>query len=601
MAQSGGLGCTDANDRMYAYYDMVDLPHLVWDGVIHQVGAGPDVADGEAYAATIAELLQVASPLLVSVQSYSFQADRAFVRIRLELFDDLASNAQTYLRVGICEDGLVYGGHTYDNILRDMPADTPLGISETGEVQEVTIPLTIGGQWDPDKLWLYAFVQRDTDKLVYNAASSWTAAYDLSVSVAGEQQAIVAGPHTFGETTITNTGAEDNSVEISLNKSSLPESWDAYFTLGGDDVSFATVDLEAAEAVALNVTIVPGDEYGTGRVTLNVHANDGEMADLDVTFASLTSGTDLLVVVDDAGAGYADDYYAPALATTGRSFAIWDYDLGSVTDVSLAPYEAVLWFCGDAGRSLDASDRDVVANYLDGGGNFLLCGQDAAHDIYIDGGNSWMRYVMHTAYTLPVWGDETVVGIDDDPISHGMALNLTGGDGADNLYRPDMLEPYDACADRTFIYDAETGAGVRTQCGGYKALFLGFGFESIDNAADRHTLVQRCLQWLTPAATAVAGDRPPQKTALFQNAPNPCNPQTVIGFYLARAGRVQLTVYDLNGRLVRRLVDDFRSAGAYSLVWDGRDSAGQQVASGTYVYRLDNAGEVFSRKMALLK
>ena len=99
MAMSGGLGCYDADQRMYYYYDMDGLPHLVWDGVIHETGATSENANGEAYAATIAERLQVPSPLLVTVQSYSFQSDEPFVKIRLELFDDLASNAETYLRV----------------------------------------------------------------------------------------------------------------------------------------------------------------------------------------------------------------------------------------------------------------------------------------------------------------------------------------------------------------------------------------------------------------------------------------------------------------------------------------------------------------------
>ena len=92
-----------------------------------------------------------------------------------------------------------------------------------------------------------------------------------------------------------------------------------------------------------------------------------------------------------------------------------------------------------------------------------------------------------------------------------------------------------------------------------------------------------------------------ESTALFQNTPNPFNPQTVIAFDLARASQVQVAVYDLNGSLVRELANEYRAAGVHSLVWDGRDGAGEQVASGTYFYRLVNAEETISRKMTLLK
>ncbi|MBD3222323.1 DUF2271 domain-containing protein [bacterium] len=65
---------------------------------------------------------------------------------------------------------------------------------------------------------------------------------------------------------------------------------------------------------------------------------------------------------------------------------------------------------------------------------------------------------------------------------------------------------------------------------------------------------------------------------------------------------VRLRVHDLRGRLVRTLVSgEQRSAGQHQVIWRGTDDAGRQVASGTYLYRLEAGGEVQSRRMVLLK
>lgn len=95
-----------------------------------------------------------------------------------------------------------------------------------------------------------------------------------------------------------------------------------------------------------------------------------------------------------------------------------------------------------------------------------------------------------------------------------------------------------------------------------------------------------------------AGDLAPR---LHQNEPNPFNPQTVIRFDLPRAGRVQLCVHDLRGRLVRTLVDGEVPAGAQQAKWDGRDDHGRALASGSYVARLRTAAGEQSVRMTLVR
>ena len=93
----------------------------------------------------------------------------------------------------------------------------------------------------------------------------------------------------------------------------------------------------------------------------------------------------------------------------------------------------------------------------------------------------------------------------------------------------------------------------------------------------------------------------PSRFALEQNTPNPFNPATSIAYQLPEAGEVRLAIYNLLGQEVQVLVNAFQDAGAHTVVWDGKDALGRQVASGIYMYRMDAEGFQQTRRMMLLK
>jgi len=97
--------------------------------------------------------------------------------------------------------------------------------------------------------------------------------------------------------------------------------------------------------------------------------------------------------------------------------------------------------------------------------------------------------------------------------------------------------------------------------------------------------------------TAV-GDLPdaPLAFGLEQNYPNPFNPRTVVSCQWPVASRVSLVVYDLLGREVARLLDEWKEAGTYSIEFHGA-----KLSSGVYVYRLTAGEYVQCRKMILAK
>jgi hypothetical protein len=104
------------------------------------------------------------------------------------------------------------------------------------------------------------------------------------------------------------------------------------------------------------------------------------------------------------------------------------------------------------------------------------------------------------------------------------------------------------------------------------------------------------------ATTAVGGE--PLPTAglwLAPGAPNPFNPSTTLSFLVPARTPVRLAIHDVQGRLVRLLVDEVLPAGQHAVEWDGRDGRGQELATGVYLSRLEAGGEVRSRKLALVK
>jgi hypothetical protein len=96
-----------------------------------------------------------------------------------------------------------------------------------------------------------------------------------------------------------------------------------------------------------------------------------------------------------------------------------------------------------------------------------------------------------------------------------------------------------------------------------------------------------------------SGGAVPAATRLVGTMPNPFNPTTSVRFELKEKQDVQIHVYDLQGRLVRTLLDESRTAGSHAVVWDGKDGGGRSVASGSYFIRMQ-AGPYESTTKAII-
>ena len=93
----------------------------------------------------------------------------------------------------------------------------------------------------------------------------------------------------------------------------------------------------------------------------------------------------------------------------------------------------------------------------------------------------------------------------------------------------------------------------------------------------------------------------PTQFALEQNYPNPFNPTTEIRYALPQRSDVQLVIFNALGQQIRTLVSRTQDAGFHEIMWDGKDSNGQSVASGIYLYRIAAGNFSAVCKMILMK
>jgi hypothetical protein len=119
----------------------------------------------------------------------------------------------------------------------------------------------------------------------------------------------------------------------------------------------------------------------------------------------------------------------------------------------------------------------------------------------------------------------------------------------------------------------------------------------------KHGIYTLSTHWFElQKGAGVNEDQPmPSRFALSQNFPNPFNPLTTIEYELPQNSHVRLEIYNLLGQKITTLADNHQPAGHYHLIWNGRDSHGNNVASGIYFYKLTAGIFTQVKKMVLTR
>jgi len=93
----------------------------------------------------------------------------------------------------------------------------------------------------------------------------------------------------------------------------------------------------------------------------------------------------------------------------------------------------------------------------------------------------------------------------------------------------------------------------------------------------------------------------PSSYSLLQNYPNPFNPVTKLRYDLPENSHVNITIFDILGREVKTIVNQYQNAGHRSITWNATNDRGHSVSAGVYLYRIQAGNYTLAKKMVLLK
>jgi len=422
---------------------------------------------------------------------------------------------------------------------------------------------------------------------------------------------------------LNNTGDSTDIFQITMTRDVPDSSWMTMLCLKGfclpPMVMSAPDTLGVGESDSLIEVTFQSKSFGlptvegAGYSSLTVTSMRNPSLVETINFTFISDGTEILVVDDDGGESY-EDYYESAIPAE-RFQGTWTRSDQAPTADDLSSFGFVVWETGEAAPTLTEEDRDALSSYLGAGGRLFISGQDIgfaladpASNEYSAGTLDFYSNYLHANYVADDAGLSALTGVNGDPISDGIDIEIAGGDGADNQTSPSIISPRRG-ATNIFYYGVDDAGAVKAETDGHKVVYMAFGFEAIDNQNDRSEIMSRAIDWLQlPVGIDdddVQGAHLPGQAVLGQNYPNPFNPLTQITVDVpGETGQKvpsTLTVYSLRGRKVRTLCDGELSAGRHSFTWDGRDWSGRQVPSGTYLYSLRAGDRVDTRKMILVK
>ena len=412
-------------------------------------------------------------------------------------------------------------------------------------------------------------------------------------------------------------------------------------------------DLNGAEN-RLTMEVVEGDtfmatipELEAGDV-VSYWIESSDAADLvstssRITFASIVPehpGADILLVFDWEGTPDNDTFFVDLMASLSTQY---EYELWNATDrqgidasVINHGWKTIYisgWGCGNTLPGGGSYAGNPFVDWLEAGTtqephNLLYVDQDyycihEAYDCAWDeehGEGEFMYDYFGVAHAISDNHGADVAGYDSVAVGEGdfegIRVNFLPNhwdltDPQNNLW-PDWIVATTEDAEQIFHYaDTEFGAGVRLNRGHYKTCFLAwadfFAVDSLENGdllprAPMTQTVEKFFEWFgtgTGVNPTNVGVTTPQSHHLAQNYPNPFNPETRIDYQLAQDSFVELAVYNVLGQKVRTLKAGDQTAGTYTALWNGRDDAGLDVASGVYFYRLE-AGDFTSTKRMIL-
>jgi hypothetical protein len=277
---------------------------------------------------------------------------------------------------------------------------------------------------------------------------------------------------------------------------------------------------------------------------------------------------------------------------------------GYVPSDTLKQFSTVVWVGNNYGGDIDIWYSAPIYSYLKAGGNVLLLtrmGQDFVYEAlrsYL--GIEWAEARENTTRKAT----SVYTGLVDMPRQGTQSYNAvfdtsTVAEQSTTIF---VQENVFAVPRGLGVWANPPGGGSIRPDGGQFAYVSGrpYRYSHAEMMANCEFILRNLLG--EPYSPAGIDDRESTgKISMAQNAPNPFTGTTRISFSVPAEQRVEMSVYDVRGREVVRLLEGKVDAGRHSVTWDGRAGAGYPAAPGIYWYRMRAGDMVLTRRMVLLK
>lgn len=525
----------------------------------------------------------------------------------------------------ILESGLIYsqtgnascagaGQYVHNHVVRAMingaQGEELNGANpwNSGQTISKDISYTVPAEFVADSCELVAFVYKVASPLYQGEiqqGEKWTlVSPDYVATLASTSPDVLTENNTPAEftTVLRNEGLLDDVyyVEGSVDL----KGWTGEFTTSNGTFSFEetdSIEVSSGDSALVTVTINPNniDGFGTAQI-LFTSKNDPGVIALASFKAVTTTGVDILVV-DATGEDFGTAISGSLENVYEGTYGIVSSEALDNPDADISNFNVIVWSVGNSSPVLTNDWVTLLQDYLDQNGMLFLTGQNIGHDVFDSTGQSqfaqdFYNNYLHAEYVADFGGSYFLNGIAGDPITDGLAFPLN------SLYNrsPDHINPIDGSASEIFKFGISTNyAGIKTDAGVYRVVYLALGIEQIDDLAIRDSLVLRSINWLLDGIAVGVDDQTPEVVRTFslnQNYPNPFNPSTRISYSVAKDADVTLKIYDIMGAEVKILVDKKQPAGFYEIQFDASN-----LSSGMYFYKLTAGDFVSVKKMTLLK
>ncbi len=334
------------------------------------------------------------------------------------------------------------------------------------------------------------------------------------------------------------------------------------------------------------------------------------------------SGKRILIVngFDRSYTGNTRDFsrmHASAVRNFGYNFESSTNEAIIYGLINLNEYDVVSWILGTEStvdETFSSSEQNYVSSYLQNGGALFVSGSEIAWDLDYKGSttdkNFFWNY-LKSEYVADAPNNQSNTYYNSEGIAGSVFEGITnitfdnGTHGTYNVSYPDVINGKNG---GTNVLKYSGLASINTAGMAYKGFFpggttnggvvyFGYPFEAIYPESKRFEVMNNVLDFLGDL-TNVSDNitQTPQEYVLYQNYPNPFNPNTKISWQMLEAGFVTIIIYDVLGRQIKTLVNEYKQTGVHEITFNADD-----LSSGVYYYQLKTEKYTTTNKMMVIK